>query len=310
MADFVPPPGPPPPKVPEGWKAVYSDQYKEWFYVNLYTKQSTWERPTEPARPPNSSHEDAPPGVPPPSYSAGPDVPHVSDTKQPLESNNPYSSQRRANETDEQLARRLQEEENLRDRGAADDYYNSGTAPGAAGAGAGARVGTGTPGIQGGYPGAPSPLPARPESSNSAGRSKGFFGKLLGKTSSSSHGYPAQHGGYGYGQPGYPQAGYGAGPGYGGGYPQQGYGGYPPGPVYGGGYGGGYGAAAPPRRSGGGMGVGGAAALGVGGGLLGGMLLSDAINDGEQDAYQDGYQDGADNGGDYGGGDDMGGGDF
>ena len=29
MAD-APPPGPPPPKVPEGWKAVWNDQYKEW----------------------------------------------------------------------------------------------------------------------------------------------------------------------------------------------------------------------------------------------------------------------------------------
>ena len=31
MADFVaPPPGPPPPKVPEGWVARWNDQYKEW----------------------------------------------------------------------------------------------------------------------------------------------------------------------------------------------------------------------------------------------------------------------------------------
>jgi len=30
MADFVPPPGPPPPKVPEGWKALWNDTYKEW----------------------------------------------------------------------------------------------------------------------------------------------------------------------------------------------------------------------------------------------------------------------------------------
>ena len=27
---YAAPTGPPPPKVPEGWKAVWNDQYKEW----------------------------------------------------------------------------------------------------------------------------------------------------------------------------------------------------------------------------------------------------------------------------------------
>ncbi|MBZ6375385.1 MAG: hypothetical protein LBE67_10395 [Kocuria palustris] len=52
------------------------------------------------------------------------------------------------------------------------------------------------------------------------------------------------------------------------------------------------------------MGTAGAAALGVGGGLLGGMLIADAIDD---------HHDSGDYGGggdDYGGGDDFGGGDF
>lgn len=31
MADYLPPTGPPPPQVPAGWKAVYNDQYKEWY---------------------------------------------------------------------------------------------------------------------------------------------------------------------------------------------------------------------------------------------------------------------------------------
>lgn len=31
MSDFAVPAGPPPPKVPEGWKAVFNDQYKEWY---------------------------------------------------------------------------------------------------------------------------------------------------------------------------------------------------------------------------------------------------------------------------------------
>lgn len=52
------------------------------------------------------------------------------------------------------------------------------------------------------------------------------------------------------------------------------------------------------------MGAGGAAALGVGGGLVGGMMLANAM-DGDDD-YQEGYQDGQQD--DYGGGDDFGGG--
>lgn len=56
----------------------------------------------------------------------------------------------------------------------------------------------------------------------------------------------------------------------------------------------------PPRK---GMGAGGAAALGVGGGLVGGMLLADAMNDSDHEDYGGG-------GSDYGGGDDFGGGDM
>jgi hypothetical protein len=54
------------------------------------------------------------------------------------------------------------------------------------------------------------------------------------------------------------------------------------------------------------MGTAGAAALGVGGGLLGGLLIADAVEDiGDHDNYDNG-------GGDWGGGggDDFGGGDF
>lgn len=51
------------------------------------------------------------------------------------------------------------------------------------------------------------------------------------------------------------------------------------------------------------MGTAGAAALGVGGGLLGGLLIADAVGDmGDQDYDNGGY--------DGGGGDDFGGGDF
>lgn len=157
-------------------------------------------------------------------------------------------------------------------------------------------------------------LPPRPEE---RGRSTGgrLLGKLLGKAkgvhssgaSSSSpfsrpppglhqpvYGYghqpinPYIQGGAGY----YPQHpsqnmggpyGYGSYGGYGGrGYPPQMMGGHG-------------------RRTGGGMGTAGAAALGVGGGLLGGAMLANAMDDND---YGDGYEDGFDaGGGDFDGGD-------
>ncbi|MCJ1350694.1 MAG: hypothetical protein MMC33_000675 [Icmadophila ericetorum] len=39
-------------KVPLGYKAIWNDKYEEWFYVNIYTKESTWEQPTKPVYPP------------------------------------------------------------------------------------------------------------------------------------------------------------------------------------------------------------------------------------------------------------------
>ncbi|RMZ84029.1 hypothetical protein DV737_g1301, partial [Chaetothyriales sp. CBS 132003] len=124
MADYSAPSGPPPPKVPEGWKAVWNDQYKEWFYVNLHTKESTWEKPTAPA--PRGG--DGAPSGPPPGYSTGPSDPVITgDIKKPLDSNNPYQAGNNPNgETDAQLAARLQAEENSKasaNRGAADDFY-------------------------------------------------------------------------------------------------------------------------------------------------------------------------------------------
>ncbi len=123
MSDFAPPPGPPPPKVPEGWKAVYNEQYKEWFYVNTYTKTSQWDRPTSPVYP-NSA--DAPPSGAPPGYD------HSSgyNTGPEKGGNNPFSSQQNSTESDEAYARRLQEEENQRassSRGQSDSYYGSGS---------------------------------------------------------------------------------------------------------------------------------------------------------------------------------------
>lgn len=274
------------------------------FYVNIYTKKSQWDKPTEPVYPPPS---DGAPAGPPPGYSG---AQPATDTK-----SNPYASSMGMNssshsnsnpstESDAALAARLQAEEDQRaghaSRGAQQDYMNT-PLPGN---GYGQQPQQPNYGqSQGGYG---QELPAREQK-----KGGGFLGKLLGKASApggshggggSPFGRPAQPQPYqqGYGQQGYGQQGYG----------QQGYGqqgfmqhGYPP-QGYGGG--GGYGQA-PPRKSGG-MGAGGAAALGVGGGLIGGMLLADAIDDHQEEAYQEGYNDGQD-GDDFGGGDD-GGGDF
>lgn len=305
MADFIPPSGPPPPKVPEGWKAVWNDQYKEWFYVNLHTKQSQWDKPTAPASDPNAQNSSELP-----AYSPGPNAPASAgiDTKsQNLHSNNPYASN--VAESDEEMARRLQEEENSRrrsgekSRGASDSYYS---------------------GQSSGYPTSPSynnsslqpPQDTRPGMDRGSGSKSGsFLSKIKDKIGApprqgggmgapmmgyNAGGYPPQRQQYG----GYPQQGYGPPQGYGG-YPQQGYGGYPQQ-----GYGG-----YPPQGYGqpmmgqqykkkGGLGAGGAAALGVGGGLLGGMLLADGIDHMEDNAYDQGYDQGMDDGGDMG---DMGG---
>ncbi|KAL3470399.1 hypothetical protein BJX99DRAFT_267482 [Aspergillus californicus] len=200
-------------------------------------------------------------------------------------------------ESDAELAARLQAEEDAQSRsagpgagaGAASNYYSSNDAH---------------------TPHSPT-ISSTGDRDKGKEKKKGFFSKLMSKASASSasgHGprpvytppRPPHHA--------QPQVGYGhaqQGPGYGapGGYypPQQGYGpGYGPQPGYGyGGYPqqGMYGQPAR-RQGGGGMGMAGAAALGVGGGLIGGALLADAIDD-DHDDYG--------GGGDYGGGDDFGG---
>lgn len=45
------------PNVPDGWKAIFDEEYKTWYYVDLKTKQSQWEPPkgtgfSRPAAPP------------------------------------------------------------------------------------------------------------------------------------------------------------------------------------------------------------------------------------------------------------------
>lgn len=322
MSDFNAPSGPPPPRdLPAGWKAIWNAQYSEWFYVNTYTKQSQWDKPTAPAIDPNAPQ--APSGPPPsksanqavtsdapPSYNAGSNAPANAgaDIKRPLSSNNPYGSNTR--ESDEEMARRLQEQENTRhtsagpghgtstDRGQSDSYYSDPHSyPNAPNYNQqqGQQYGQQQYGQQ-------SQQTMSPGGEASRGKSGGgFLSKLKDKMGASqggqrpmgapmmgynAGGYPQQQQGYGGG---YPQQGYG-------GYPQQGYGGYPQQ-----GYAGGYGQQPMmmQQKKKGGLGAGGAAALGVGGGLLGGMLLMDGIEDMQENAYDQGFDDGGDMGGDF-----------
>ncbi|EME48081.1 hypothetical protein DOTSEDRAFT_86417 [Dothistroma septosporum NZE10] len=294
MADFAPPPGPPPPKVPEGWKAVWNNQYNEWFYVNTHTKASQWEKPTEPvyAAPAGSTPPGAPPGYD--HSSAQPVGPEKGGN---LGSNNPYSGGASSSTADDEAyARRLQQEEEDRAkahgqgagaRGASDSYYGQqpNTYPQQ---NTYAQQNTQSSYSAYGQQGQQEPTPYGQDQDR--GKKGGLFSKITSKLGSSGSRPPQQGYGGGYPQQGYPPQ-----------YPQQGYGGYPP-QQYGG-----Y-AQQPQRRQGGGMGAGGGALLGAGAGLVGGALLMDAIDDHEQDAYQQGYDNGQDND-DYGGGDD-GGGDF
>jgi WW domain len=52
--EFAPPQGPPPPAVPEGWTARFDEHYQRWYYVNLATKKSQWEKPEFPVEVPKS----------------------------------------------------------------------------------------------------------------------------------------------------------------------------------------------------------------------------------------------------------------
>ncbi|PYI12136.1 hypothetical protein BO78DRAFT_402855 [Aspergillus sclerotiicarbonarius CBS 121057] len=283
---FAPPPGPPTPSVPEGWKAQFDDRYKQWFYVNLRTGRSQWECPEGLAHAENDVQ--GPPSGPPPSYEASgsadrPALAATSDKKR-LDSMNPYNpseSRDSTLESDARLAAQLQAEEDARARrrsltqsGAASGYY------------------VGDSRMQSAEYQSPQGTGPGPNQQ----RSKGFFSKLMGRGSggsSASYGRPQQF--YGY-----PEGGYS------GGYPPQqaGYG-YPSYPAQGNYY-----PQQQPQqqqRRHHGMGTAGAAALGVGGGLLGGLLLADAAEDLSHDFASPPPPD---FGGDDFGGDDFGGGDF
>ena len=209
--------------------------------MDLLTKKSQWDRPTAPAEP-VSVHDE--PGGPPPTYSYD----QSGDTQASEKRAKSATTKQEEEENDARYAARLQAEEDAR-------ANRSGMMPDA------------------NYATKPIPivdhrqseLPPRAE--RSAGRKRGFLGKLLGKHSHQpSAGHQQQF---------YPQQGYGPAR-YESGYPQTSHS-YPPHQGF-------YGSSGmmgmPPRRGhgfpGGAMG---GAALGVGGGLLGGVLLADAIGD-------------------------------
>lgn len=319
MSDYAPPTGPPPPKAPEvpaGWAARWNDQYKEWFYVNIYTKKSQWDKPTSPVFPDG----DAPPSGPPPGYD-GHNAPRTSDAKtNPYgdQSNNFGGSPSRQTQEDEdaRLAAKMQAEENARARsassnppgynnysgGAADSYRQQSTSP---------------------YPPPQSSPYGTPQPQQQQGESRGLLGKLTSKIAGKSPGgFPGAPGAGSYGGYGPPQQQYGAPPAPYGQAPSP-YGGAPA--AYGGGYAPGYGAPPPApygqpaygyqqpqqqpaKKSGGGLGLAGGAALGLAGGVVGGLLIDDAIDHFEDEGYERGYDQGYDNGFDN--GYDDGGGDF
>lgn len=66
-----------PPNVPNGWKAVFDEQYQTWYYVDLRTNKSQWEPPrgTTWPTPQNYGPPSGPPNGPPggrPMYGGGP----------------------------------------------------------------------------------------------------------------------------------------------------------------------------------------------------------------------------------------------
>lgn len=275
-----------------------TEQYSEYFYVNLLNKKSQWELPEAPATAGDSSL-----GAPP-SYDTKNDAQPLSAEKTGSSTGETMfgggSGTHKQNiSADEEYARKLQAEEDARahgstsanDRGAADAYYQAGGAPGTYGTpqqsygqqpqqyaqqqSYGQQQSYSQPQQQYGQD-QYSQQQQQQSSSKSAG---GFLSKLLGKgkTRPSSGGYyPPQQ----------PHPNY---------YQQQ--------PMY---------AQQPGRRPGGGMGMGTGMALGAGGGLLGGVMLGEALGHGGDDGGyggdDGGYGGGDGGGGDFGGGD--GGGDF
>lgn len=261
------------------------------FYVNIHTKKSQWEKPTEPSYPDN---EPPPPG-PPPRYSprqAGADV-LPADSKQ----SHLVTTDNDNNASSAATAARLDSEERGISRGSNDASQGYGQQPlppretkpkmgllGKLLGKSGGSSGHNEPGLDNNAPGQYNVQ--QPQ----YGYSQPQYGSHPPPQPQYQQGYPPQ--GYppqgyppqGYPPQGYPPQGY---PPHG--YPPQGYPpqGYPPQGYAQQGY------IPPPaaksKMGGGGLGAAGGAALGVGTGLIGGMLLSEAIDSHDERIYEQGY---------------------
>ncbi|RPA97722.1 hypothetical protein L873DRAFT_1790857 [Choiromyces venosus 120613-1] len=241
--DFAPPETPPPPKVPVGWTVRWDDRYQRWYYVNLPTKRSQWEKPEGTIEAPESESSSRPASRQdqPPAYQQ-----LINTTSSPTPS------------TGSDKPPAIQLPPPLPHQGSASNYYESFPSPHV-------RVET----------------PAGDQTQHKS--HKGLTSKLAGflrshsnPTAPSPQHFPQQF--YARPQPPVQQQYYSnhLSPGYT----------MPCGATGG-----------SRRPGGGGMGLVGAAALGVGGGLPGGMVLGQAFDD----DYQDGFEDGADFGADFGG---------
>lgn len=63
---------PPPPQLPDGWVAIWDDEYQRYYYANKVTKTTQWELPTTPATPKLPAR--SPPASPPVYAQTSPNV--------------------------------------------------------------------------------------------------------------------------------------------------------------------------------------------------------------------------------------------
>ena len=50
----------PPSNVPEGWEAAWDPKFEAWFYANIHTAKTQWEKPTQPAFAPQNKLQSHP----------------------------------------------------------------------------------------------------------------------------------------------------------------------------------------------------------------------------------------------------------
>lgn len=65
------------PKLPEGWKTYWSNNYSKWYFKNIYTKKTQWNKPTLPIYPGRAA-TNGPPGGALLRYGHGSAIPNAS----------------------------------------------------------------------------------------------------------------------------------------------------------------------------------------------------------------------------------------